>query len=183
VVIKKISILGYKNIKEKIEIDFTVDKMSNGSSDFDNLDIYNDSIKVEGKWYKLISSIIGPNASGKTSILSAINDGLKFINDKSISNFLLDKLFKAYLLIFQSKKMQIKNIEEMKIDELQNLWINNFKSIISEYTSNLLNVNSDVAIIKIKTINDKQYTTAIGKSKKLAQQAAAKIVLEQLKGK
>jgi len=32
-------------------------------------------------------------------------------------------------------------------------------------------------------INDKHYTTAKGKSKKLAQQAAAKIVLEQLKGK
>jgi ribonuclease-3 len=32
-------------------------------------------------------------------------------------------------------------------------------------------------------INDKHYATAKGKSKKLAQQAAAKIVLEQLKGK
>ena len=155
-VIEKISISGFKNIKKEIEMDFTVDKMANGSSDFDDFDIYNDSVKIKNKWYKLISSIIGPNAAGKTSIIEAITFAMTLINNDSIANALKHDLHRTNLDT-RFKMGEIPNEENIEIDEFKHLWIDQFKEMFNGNISSLKNINSKEGIIKITTIDKSVY--------------------------
>ena len=85
--------------------------------------------------------------------------------------------------------MALKNYQNITLDNL----FSDYKTALQEITQAKFGV---IPVYKLESatgpdhlkvfelslwINDKKYTTAKGKSKKLAQQAAAKVVLEQLK--
>ena len=162
---------------------------------------------AEGELSKIRASLV--NESGFTKLALAINLGdYIFLSDAEERNqgrnkaSILSDAFEAIMgaIYIESgieklKPMILKlleeNYEEINLDEL----FSDYKTALQEVTQSRFGA---IPVYKLESavgpdhdkvfelslwINDKHYATATGKSKKLAQQASAKIVLNQLTGK
>ncbi len=162
---------------------------------------------AEGELSKIRASLV--NESGFTKLALAINLGdYIFLSDAEERNqgrnkaSILSDAFEAIMgaIYIESgidklKPMILKlleeNYEEINLDEL----FSDYKTALQEVTQARFGA---IPVYKLESavgpdhdkvfelslwINDKHYATATGKSKKLAQQASAKIVLNQLTGK
>ena len=162
---------------------------------------------AEGELSKIRASLV--NESGFTKLALAINLGdYIYLSDAEERNqgrkkaSILSDAFEAIMgaIYIESgieklKPMILKlleeNYEEINLDEL----FSDYKTALQEVTQARFGA---IPVYKLESavgpdhdkvfelslwINDKHYATAQGKSKKLAQQASAKIVLNQLTGK
>ncbi|MEA3553714.1 MAG: ribonuclease III [Campylobacterota bacterium] len=162
---------------------------------------------AEGELSKIRASLV--NESGFTKLALAINLGdYIYLSDAEERNqgrkkaSILSDAFEAIMgaIYIESgieklKPMILKlleeNYEEINLDEL----FSDYKTALQEVTQARFGA---IPVYKLESavgpdhdkvfelslwINDKHYATATGKSKKLAQQASAKIVLKQLSGK
>jgi len=161
---------------------------------------------AEGELSKIRSNLV--NEKGFTKLANAINLGdFIFLSDAEHRNngrtkpSILSDAFEAIMgAIYLESGLEIlkpiilnllnMNYENITLDNL----FSDYKTALQEVTQARFGViptyklESATGPDHLKTfelslwINDKNYTTARGKSKKLAQQAAAKVVLEQLTG-
>jgi len=162
---------------------------------------------AEGDLSKLRANLV--NEKGFTKLANAIHLGdYIYLSDAEERNngrnkaSILSDAFEAIMgAIYIEADLEIlkpiilnlldKNYEDITLDNL----FSDYKTALQEVTQAMFGV---IPTYKLESatgpdhlkefelslwINDKKYTTAKGKSKKLAQQAAAKVVLEQLKGK
>ena len=162
---------------------------------------------AEGELSKIRASLV--NEKGFTKLAIAINLGdYIYLSEAEDRNHgrekasILSDAFEAIMgAIYVESGIEIlkplilklltENYNEINLDEL----FSDYKTALQEVTQANFGV---IPVYKLESaigpdhekefelslwINDKKYTTAKGKSKKLAQQAAAKVVLEQLKGK
>jgi len=160
---------------------------------------------AEGDLSKLRANLV--NEKGFTKLANAINLGdYIYLSDAEERNkgrskaSILSDAFEAIMgAIYIESSLEIlkpiildlldKNYNEITLDNL----FSDYKTALQEVTQARFGV---IPTYKLESatgpdhlkvfelslwINDKKYTTAIGKSKKLAQQAAAKTVLEELK--
>jgi ribonuclease III len=161
---------------------------------------------AEGELSKIRASLV--NESGFTKLALAINLGdYIYLSDAEERNqgrnkaSILSDAFEAIMGaiyiesgIDELKPMILKlleeNYEEINLDEL----FSDYKTALQEVTQarfgaipvykleSAIGPDHDKVFELSLWINDKHYATAKGKSKKLAQQASAKIVLNQLRG-
>jgi len=162
---------------------------------------------AEGDLSKLRANLV--NEKGFTKLANAINLGdYIYLSDAEERNkgrnkaSILSDAFEAIMgAIYIEAGLEVlkpiildlldKNYDDITLDNL----FSDYKTALQEVTQAMFGV---IPTYKLESatgpdhlkefelslwIDDKNYTTAKGKSKKLAQQAAAKIVLEQLKGK
>jgi len=162
---------------------------------------------AEGDLSKLRANLV--NEKGFTKLANAINLGdFIYLSDAEERNngrnkaSILSDAFEAIMgAIYIESGLEVlkpiilnlldKNYEDITLDNL----FSDYKTALQEVTQSMFGV---IPVYKLESatgpdhlkefelslwIADKNYTTAKGKSKKLAQQAAAKVVLEQLKGK
>ena len=162
---------------------------------------------AEGDLSKLRANLV--NEKGFTKLANAINLGdYIYLSDAEERNngrnkaSILSDAFEAIMgAIYIESGLEVlkpiilnlldKNYEDITLDNL----FSDYKTALQEVTQSMFGV---IPVYKLESatgpdhlkefelslwIADKNYTTAKGKSKKLAQQAAAKVVLEQLKGK
>ncbi len=162
---------------------------------------------AEGDLSKIRASLV--NESGFTKLAIAINLGdYIYLSDAEERNkgrkkaSILSDAFEAIMGaiyiesgIEELKPMILKlledNYDEINLDEL----FSDYKTALQEVTQarfgaipvykleSAIGPDHDKVFELSLWINDKHYATATGKSKKLAQQASAKIVLNQLTGK
>ena len=162
---------------------------------------------AEGELSKIRASLV--NESGFTRLALAINLGdYIYLSDAEERNqgrnkaSILSDAFEAIMgaIYIESgieklKPMILKlledNYDEINLDEL----FSDYKTALQEVTQarfgaipvykleSAIGPDHDKVFELSLWINDKHYATATGKSKKLAQQASAKIVLKQLSGK
>jgi len=162
---------------------------------------------AEGELSKIRASLV--NESGFTKLALAINLGdYIYLSDAEERNqgrnkaSILSDAFEAIMgaIYIESgieklKPMILKlledNYDEITLDEL----FSDYKTALQEVTQarfgaipvykleSAIGPDHDKVFELSLWINDKHYATATGKSKKLAQQASAKIVLKQLSGK
>jgi ribonuclease III len=161
----------------------------------------------EGELSKIRASLV--NEKGFTKLAIAINLGdyiyLSEAEDRNLGRkkaSILSDAFEAIMgaIYIESGLVTLKpmilklldeNYEEINLNEL----FSDYKTALQEVTQSKFGA---IPVYKLESaigpdhdkefelslwINDKHYATAKGKSKKLAQQASAKIVLEQLQGK
>ncbi len=161
---------------------------------------------AEGDLSKLRANLV--NEKGFTKLANAINLGdYIYLSDAEERNkgrnkaSILSDAFEAIMgAIYIEAGLEVlkpiildlldKNYENITLDNL----FSDYKTALQEVTQAMFGV---IPIYKLESatgpdhqkefelslwIGDKNYTTAKGKSKKLAQQAAAKVVLEQLNG-
>ena len=162
---------------------------------------------AEGDLSKLRANLV--NEKGFTKLANAINLGeFIYLSDAEERNngrnkaSILSDAFEAIMgAVYIESGLEVlkpiilnlldKNYEDITLDNL----FSDYKTALQEVTQAMFGV---IPTYKLESatgpdhlkefelslwINDKKYTTATGKSKKLAQQSAAKVVLEQLKGK
>jgi len=162
---------------------------------------------AEGDLSKIRANLV--NEKGFTKLANAIHLGdFIYLSDAEERNqgrhkaSILSDAFEAIMgAIYIESNLEVlkpiildlldKNYENITLDNL----FSDYKTALQEVTQAMFGV---IPIYKLESatgpdhlkefelslwINDKSYTTAKGKSKKLAQQAAAKIVLEELQGK
>jgi ribonuclease-3 len=162
---------------------------------------------AEGDLSKLRANLV--NEKGFTKLANAINLGdYIYLSDAEERNkgrtkaSILSDAFEAIMgAVYIESGLEVlkpiildlldKNYENITLDNL----FSDYKTALQEVTQSMFGV---IPTYKLESatgpdhlkefelslwIADKNYTTAKGKSKKLAQQAAAKVVLEQLKGK
>lgn len=161
---------------------------------------------AEGDLSKIRANLV--NEKGFTKLANAINLGdYIYLSDAEHRNqgrtkaSILSDAFEAIMgAIYIESGLEVlkpiilnlldKNYKDITLDNL----FSDYKTALQEVTQARFGV---IPIYKLESatgpdhlkifelslwINDKKYTSASGKSKKLAQQAAAKVVLEQLKG-
>jgi ribonuclease-3 len=161
---------------------------------------------AEGDLSKLRANLV--NEKGFTKLANAINLGdYIYLSDAEERNkgrkkaSILSDAFEAIMgAVYIESGLEVlkpiildlldKNYENITLDNL----FSDYKTALQEVTQAMFGV---IPTYKLESatgpdhqkefelslwINDKKYTTAKGKSKKLAQQSAAKVVLEQLKG-